>query len=154
MDDEIIKSGDTAAHHRDPYIDALLYKDSKRTDMTIYKALYGFGYKEVLENRRFTVSRYECSLMTTNEFLVSSESEGDQKALRVLAKHATVKADTKLKSVAKTFSHSFDVFLDRLDSGGWRTEQLLVESAPEAQLYRAFQREFDAIKGSLHKWKG
>lgn len=54
LDDEIIESGNIAAHHGDPYIDALLYKDSRRTDSTIYKALYGFGYKEVLDNRKFT----------------------------------------------------------------------------------------------------
>jgi len=53
-DDEIIKSGDIAAHHGDPYIDALLYKTSRRSDPSVYKTLYGFTYKEVLENRRFT----------------------------------------------------------------------------------------------------
>lgn len=150
IDDEIIKSGDIAAHHGDPYIDALLYKTSRRKDSTIYQALYGFGYQQVLDNRMFTT---QTSLVTANKFIVSSESEGDQKALRALAKHATVKADTKIKSVPQTFFDSFDVFVDGLDAGGWRTEQLLVESTPEAQLYRAFQKEFDAIKNNLYKWK-
>lgn len=52
-DDGLIKSGDTAAHHGDPYIDALLYETSSRIDYTMYKALYGFRYKEVLENCKF-----------------------------------------------------------------------------------------------------
>jgi len=95
--------------------------------------------------------RHDLSLIMPNESLVSSENEGDQKALRVLAKHATVKADTKIKLVPTTFFNSFRVFTDRLESGGWRTDQLQVESAPEAQLYRTFQGEFDAIKDKLHK---
>jgi len=67
-----------------------------------------------------------------NDSLVSSENEGDQKVLKVLAKHATVKADTKIKSVPKTFFDSVQIFMDRLELGGWRTDQLQVESAPEA----------------------
>ncbi len=71
----------------------------------------------------------------------------------VLAEHATVKADTKIKSVPQTVFNSSQVFMDRLESGGWRTDQLQVESAPEAQAYISFQGESDAIKSNLYKRK-
>jgi len=82
---------------------------------------------------------------------VSAESENNRKAPEVLANHATVKADTVIKSVPHTFFQSFRNFVDKLEAKGWKTDQLLSELTPEGQLYSKFQGEFDAIKGKLHK---
>lgn len=81
---------------------------------------------------------------------MSAESENNRKALEVLANHATVKADTVIKSVPHTFFQSFRNFVDRLEARGWNTDQLQSELTLEGQLYSTFQVEFDAIKGRLH----
>lgn len=82
---------------------------------------------------------------------MSEDSENNRKALEVLANHATVKADMAIKSVPHMFLQSFRKFVDRLEAGGWNTDQLQSELTLEGQLYSKFQAEFDAIKGKLHK---
>lgn len=148
-DQAIIDSGDVSAHHGEPYSDALLYKAKLRGDSSIYRALYGFSYKEVLEHRMSAPTL----LALTNLCAVSGENENDHKALTVLAKHATVKADTKIKSVPKSFFERFTDFTDALETGDWQTDQLQVDTAPLAEVYRNFQKELDALKPKLYKWK-
>jgi hypothetical protein len=144
----IIETGNSKSHYGDPLTDAQLYIEKMRSDPSIYKDLYGFGPGEVTEYRMFTTCFF---YILANQRIVSAENENNRKALGVLANHANVKADTVIESVPYSFFISFMNFMDGLEVGGWSTEQLQVESTPEAQLYSKFKVEFDAIKDKLHQ---
>ena len=53
-DQDVIWTGDIAAHHGDPITDAILYDRGLRRDVDTYKTLYGVIPQTVLDHREFT----------------------------------------------------------------------------------------------------